>query len=79
MTEALVLLTTPGCSRTAAMRAQLEEALSRSPCPRTYTVLDLSTLPPADRRRGFPTPTLLYQGADLFGLPAPDRPLPAPT
>jgi hypothetical protein len=47
--------------------------------PQSYQVLELETLPSSDLRRGYPTPTLLYQGRDVFDLPEPAPPLPDPT
>jgi hypothetical protein len=44
-----------------------------------YEVLDLDTLPDTDARRGYPTPTLLYESRDVFGLPEPQPSLPEPT
>jgi hypothetical protein len=44
-----------------------------------YEVVDQDTLPEADVRRGYPTPTLLYQDRDVFGMAVPRLPLPDPT
>jgi hypothetical protein len=44
-----------------------------------YQFIDLDTLPASDARRGYPTPTLLYRGRDLFGMPVPAPPFPEPT
>jgi hypothetical protein len=75
----LTFLTRDGCSNTAVMRERLDEALARLRLPASYQVIDLATLPDTDPRRGYPTPTLLYSGRDLFGMPEPQPPLPAPT
>ena len=37
----------------------------------TFTDTDLETLAESDVRRGYPAPTILLKGRDLFGLPAP--------
>lgn len=75
----LTFLTREGCSNTAIMRQRLDQALQRMGLPRTYQVIDLATLPDQDHRRGYPTPTLLYAGTDLYGMPKPQPPLPSPT
>lgn len=76
---AIVFLTTSGCVNTATMRARLDEALERVGMATAYTVTDADTLPNADARRGYGTPTVLYDNRDLFGIPEPARPLPSPT
>lgn len=75
----LVFLTRGGCLNTDTMRARLEEALKSMGSTLRYEVLDLDTLPVTDARRGYPTPTLLYENRDVFGLPEPQPPLPEPT
>ena len=42
----------------------------------TYQVVDLVSLPETDARRGYGTPTVLYRGRDIFGLPKPQPPYP---
>jgi hypothetical protein len=73
----LVLLTRDGCVNTVVMRAHVEAALSGLTL--SVRVVHLETLDEGDVRRGYPTPTLLYAGRDVFGLPIPQPPLPAPT
>jgi hypothetical protein len=75
----LVFLTRGGCANTTQMRAHLDQALTAMGQPQSYQVLELETLPSSDLRRGYPTPTLLYQGRDVFDLPEPAPPLPDPT
>ncbi len=75
----LTFLTRDCCAKAAVMRERLDEALVRRRLPSSYQVIDLATLPDADPRRGYPTPTLLRSGRDLFGMPEPQPPLPAPT
>ena len=41
-----------------------------------YTVVDLDTLPSTDVRKGYPTPTVLVGGIDLFGMETPKPPYP---
>jgi hypothetical protein len=78
MTE-LVFLTRDGCVNTPTMRGHLDRALKDSDLPSDYQVVDLASLPATDARIGYPTPTLLYKGKDLFGLSAPTPPFPEPT
>lgn len=75
----LVFLTRDGCVNTATMRTRLDEALARLRLSTDYTVVDADTLPADDVRRGYGTPTVLYDDRDLFGMPAPTPPLPEPT
>jgi hypothetical protein len=75
----LVFLTREGCVRTAAMRQHLDEALAGLGWPTDYVVTDLGTLPRSDHRVGYPTPTLLYRGTDLFGMKTPTPPFPEPS
>ena len=77
--ETLVLLTRGGCVNTDTMRARLDETLKSTGSTLKYEVLDLDTLPATDARRGYPTPTLLYNNRDVFGLPEPQPPLPEPS
>ena len=79
MTPPLVLLTRDGCANTAVLRPRVEAALQKMAAPPDFEVVSLDSLPEADVRRGYPTPTLLYEGRDMFGLPTPEPPLPAPT
>lgn len=75
----LVLVTRDGCGNTAAMRRNLDEALRSLEMPADYAVVDLAALSAADPRRGYPTPTLLCGGVDLFGMEAPPPPFPEPS
>ena len=75
----LTLLSRQGCMMTAGLRGNLDRAIQTLGTPLPYTVLDLDTLPPTDARVAYPTPTLLVDGRDLFGLPVPTPPFPEPT
>jgi hypothetical protein len=61
------------------MRTRLDEALARLDVPKTYAVIDADTLADNDVRRGYGTPTVLYDHRDLFGMPEPPPPIPSPT
>ena len=75
----LVFLTREGCVNTDIMRARLDDALKAFTPPPSYSVVDLDGLTADDIRRGYPTPTILLGGADLFGMAAPTPPFPDPT
>lgn len=78
-TKRLVFLTRGGCANTTVLRRNLDEALKSLGLTRSYEVVDQGTLPEADVRRGYPTPTLLYEDRDVFGMSVPKPPLPDPT
>jgi hypothetical protein len=69
--HALVFLTRDGCVNTEAMRANLEGALDALKRSRDYQLIDADTLNPTDPRRGYGTPTILFNNRDLFGMPKP--------
>jgi hypothetical protein len=75
----LVFLTRDGCANTPIMRANLDVALRSLGLQPSYQVLDLAGVPEVDARRGYPTPTLLYAGKDLFGMEQSTPPYPEPT
>lgn len=75
----LVFLTRDGCVNTTTMRERLDQALDRLKIAKDYAVVDVETLPEADIRRGYGTPTVLSADRDLFGMPRPTPPAPAPT
>ncbi len=67
----LVFLTRDGCVNTARMRSGLDEALKALALPKNYALINVDKLESSDRRRGYGTPTVLYNGRDLFGMEAP--------
>lgn len=75
----LVFLTRDGCVQTDVMRARLDEALRGAGRPPGYAFVDLATLAATDPRIGYPTPTVLVGGRDLFGMEEPRPPFPEPT
>ena len=75
----LAFLKSQDCPNAAVMRARLDEALERMGRPPDYVVIDLTTLSETDARRAYPSPTVLYAGRDLFGMPEPRPPYPTPT
>jgi hypothetical protein len=68
------LLGFPDCPNTPELRDNLEAALSAMGKGWTYTETNQEQLPESDLRRGWPTPTILVNGRDLFGMPAPTAP-----
>lgn len=68
------LLGFPDCPNTPAMRANLTAALSSISKGWTFADTNQETLLESDIRRGYPTPTILVNDRDLFGLPVPTAP-----
>ena len=75
----LVFLTRDGCVNTARMRSSLDEALKALALPTDYALINVDKLESSDRRRGYGTPTVLYNGRDLFGMAAPPAQPDAPS
>ena len=75
----LVFLTREGCANTGIMRARLDAVLTHMKLPADYVVVDLANVADNDVRSGYPTPTLLYRGRDVFGMDEPRLPHPEPT
>lgn len=65
------LLGFPDCPNTPELRASLTTALASIGTGWTFTDTNQEKLPEGDLRRGWPTPTILVNGRDLFGMPAP--------
>ena len=77
--EQLVFLTRLGCVNTVTMRANLDDALNALGLSHQYQFVDADSLKPSDPRGGYGTPTVLYDGRDLFDMPEPPVPHPPPT
>ena len=71
---AIELLGFPGCPNTPAMRENLTAALAAIGKGWAFQDTNQEALPEDDPRRGYPTPTILVNGRDLFGLPVPTAP-----
>ena len=67
----VVLLTRPDCVNTPDMQINLDEALSRLKWPHDFATINITTLSKSDIRAHYPTPTLLWKGKDIFGMPVP--------
>ena len=75
----LVFLTRGECPTTPDMALKLGDALKALGWGDDYQVINIDKLSPSDMRRGYPTPTLLWKGRDVFGMPALKPPFPPPT
>jgi hypothetical protein len=62
-----------GCPNTRTMRSNAQEAVKALGISAEVHYVDQEALRPDDRRRGWPAPTILVEGRDLFGLPAPSE------
>ena len=67
----MVMLTRDGCVQTYEMRQHLDAAIVKVGWRGDYTVLNLASLASDDPRSGYPTPTVLYGGRDLFDMATP--------
>lgn len=67
------LLRLPTCPNTPAMRENLRAALKSIDGGLTFAEVNQEALAAGDTRRGWPAPTVLVNGADLFGMAAPTR------
>lgn len=68
------LLGFPGCPNTPMMRNNLVAAIKSLGGGLTFSDVNQEELAEFDIRRGYPTPTVLVNGRDLFGLPVPITP-----
>lgn len=63
-----------GCPNTPTILANTRAAVARlgwGGPDASVAYIDQEGLPEGDTRRGWPTPTVLVDGRDLFGMPAP--------
>jgi len=75
----VVFLTRDGCANTPVLLANLKSVAESFDPPVDYLVVNQGTLLLTDARIGYATPTILYDNRDLFGLPKPLAPFPAPS
>jgi hypothetical protein len=75
----LTFLTRDGCVNTPDMVNNLDDALKALGWPNDYQFMYIGKLPSGDVRTGYPTPTLLWKGKDIFGMPAPKPPFDVPS
>jgi hypothetical protein len=60
-----------GCPNTPQTKANVEKAVAALGIAAIVAYVDQQKLPVNDRRRGWPSPTVLVEGRDLFGLEQP--------
>ena len=75
----LVFLTRDGCVNTPDMVNKLDDALTALKLPKDYQFIDIGKLPKGDPRTGYPTPTILWKGKDIFRMSAPKPPHDVPS
>jgi hypothetical protein len=75
----LVFLTRNGCVNTPDMVNNLDDALKALGWPTDYHYIDIGKLPTKDVRTGYPTPTVLWKGKDIFGMPVAKPPYDVPS
>ena len=75
----LTFLTRDGCVNTPDMVNNLDDALTALKLPRDYQFIDIGKLSKNDPRTGYPTPTILWKGKDIFGMSAPKPPYNVPS
>ena len=75
----LTFLTRDGCVNTPDMVNNLDDALTALKLPKDYQYIDIGKLPKDDPRTGYPTPTILWKGKDIFGMSAPKPPYNVPS
>ncbi len=74
----IVFLTRDGCVNTPIVKTNLDAAIDGLNLTIEYSIVDQGTLAAIDARVGYPTPTILINGHDIFDLPEPRPPFPAP-
>ena len=79
MKNDLVFLTRDGCVNTPDMVNNLDDALKALGWKSDYQYINIGKLATTDARTGYPTPTVLWKDADIFGMPAPTPPFPEPS
>jgi hypothetical protein len=57
----------------------LDDALKALSWPTDYQYINIGKLSARDVRTGYPTPTLLWKGKDIFGMPVPKPPYGVPS
>lgn len=60
-----------GCPNTPATKENVEKAIASLGLKADVAYVDQEKLPTNDSRRGWPTPTVLVDGRDLFGMASP--------
>jgi hypothetical protein len=76
--KALTFLTRDGCVNTPDLVVNLDDALKGHGVATDYQYINIDKLPSSDVRTGYPTPTILYKGRDIFGMTPPRPPYNTP-
>ena len=79
MKTELVFLTRDGCVNTPDMLNNLDDALRGLNMAQDYPVVNLASFAATNPRIGYPTPTVLVNGRDIYGMPEPTPPFPEPS
>lgn len=72
-------LTRDGCKNTPQMLDNLKRAQDQLGEDAKLEIIHQVSLASDDPRIGFPTPTILVNGRDIFGMPDPVHPFPGPS
>jgi hypothetical protein len=75
----LIFLTRDGCACEPRLVILLDSVLTALGWPLDYRFVEISTLSVSDARTGYPMPTILWKGNDIFGMPTPVPPYAAPS
>ena len=75
----LTFLTRDDCVNTPDMMFNLDDALKALGWANDYQFINIGKLAKTDARTGYPTPTLLWKGRDIFGMPVPKPPYDVPS
>jgi hypothetical protein len=73
--ESLALVATAKCRYAPELMVNLNEALQLLNWPNDYQLIETDSLSEMDPIRGYPSPTLLWKGIDIFGMPEPSPPV----
>jgi hypothetical protein len=74
----IFFLTRDGCASTPILLANLKDVAKTGDIKVEYEVVSQDILPATDPRIGYPTPTILYNDRDIFGLAKPVAPFSSP-
>jgi hypothetical protein len=74
ITDDLTFLARNDCVYMLDLRCNLNDALNVMGSSTDYQVINTDALPSADVRKGYPSPTILWRGKEIFGLPVPTPP-----
>jgi hypothetical protein len=70
----LEFVASPVCVYAPTLMVNLNDALRILDWRDDYRFIDTDALPETDPRRGYPSPTLLWNGTEIFGAPEPTPP-----